>query len=62
MLRQKPLRLAVRHELAKRYIVEQSRDLKNWEKRWELTGTGQWQEIKIPAANGQKYFRVRALE
>ena len=62
ILRQKPLRLAVRHELAKRHIVEQSRDLKNWEKRWELTGTGQWQEIKIPAANGQKYFRVRALE
>jgi hypothetical protein len=54
--------LAVRHELGKRHIVEQSRDLKNWEKRWKLTGTGQWHEIKIPATNGRKYFRVRALE
>jgi hypothetical protein len=62
VLKQKPLRLAVRHESAKRYVVEQSRDLKNWEKRWELTGTGQWHEIKIPAANAQKYFRVRAIE
>jgi hypothetical protein len=62
VLKQKPLRLAVRHESAKRYVVEQSRDLKNWEKRWKLTGTGQWHEIKIPAANAQKYFRVRAIE
>ena len=62
VLKQKPLRLAVRHELARRFIVEQSRDLNNWEQRWQLTANGQWQEIKIPAADTQKYFRVRALE
>ena len=61
-LKQNPLRLAVRHELAKRYIVEQSPDLNNWEQWWQLTATGQWQEIKIPAANARKYFRVRTLE
>jgi hypothetical protein len=62
VLKQNPLGLAVRHESARRFIVEQSPDLNNWEQRWQLTATGQWQEIKIPAANAQKYFRVRTLE
>ena len=61
-LKQNPLRLAVRHELARRFIVEQSLDLNNWEQWWQLTATGQWQEIKVPAANARKYFRVRTLE
>jgi hypothetical protein len=61
-LKQNPLRLAVRHESAKRYVVEQSKDLNNWEQRWNLTGTGKWYEIEIPAAKAQKYFRVQALE
>ena len=61
-LKQNPLRLAVRHELARRFIVEQSPDLNNWEQWWQLTATGQWQEIIIPAANARKYFRVRTLE
>ena len=61
-LKQNPLRLAVRHELARRFIVEQSLDLNNWEQWWQLTATGQWQEIIIPAANARKYFRVRTLE
>ena len=62
VLRQRPLRLAVHHESAKRYVVEQSKDLSNWEQRWKLMGTGKWYEIEIPAANAQKYFRVRTLE
>ena len=33
-LKQNPLRLAVRHELARRFIVEQSLDLNNWEQRY----------------------------
>ncbi|MBT6103739.1 MAG: cadherin-like domain-containing protein [Verrucomicrobia bacterium] len=61
-LKQNPLRIAVRHESARRFIVEQSPDLNNWEQWWQLTATGQWQEIIIPAANARKYFRVRTLE
>ncbi|MBT7027466.1 MAG: cadherin-like domain-containing protein [Verrucomicrobia bacterium] len=61
-LKQNPLRIAVRHESARRFIVEQSPDLNNWEQWWQLTATGQWQEIKVPAANARKYFRVRTLE
>ena len=61
-LKQNPLCLAVRHESARRFIVERSLDLNNWEQWWQLTATGQWQEIKIPAANARKYFRVRTLE
>jgi hypothetical protein len=42
--------------------VEQSSDLSNWEEWGELTGTGQWQEMNIPAANARNYFRVLAVE
>ncbi len=57
-----PLRLVVRHELAKRYVVEQSSDLANWKQSWKATGNDQWQQIIIPTAAANKYFRVRALE
>ena len=35
-LKQNPLRLAVRHESARRFIVEQSPDLNNWEQWWQF--------------------------
>jgi len=62
ILRQKPLRLAVRHEVSRRYVVEQSEDLNNWAPGWELTGSGQWDEIEIPLINPRNYFRARTLE
>jgi hypothetical protein len=62
VLRLDPLRLLVRHELNKQYVVEQSRNLNKWEQRWQLNGTGRWREILIPAADTQKYFRIKAIE
>ncbi len=57
-----PLRLAVRHESAKRIVVEQSGNLLRWETRWELSGTGRWQEVPLSAEDARNYFRVRLPE
>jgi len=62
ILTQKPLRLAVRYEVSRRYVVEQSEDLNHWAPGWELTGSGQWDEIEIPLINPRNYFRARTLE
>jgi hypothetical protein len=61
-LRQQPLRLLVRHESGRQFVVEQSRDLEQWETRWQLTGSGEWRELLIPPAGTREYFRVRAVE
>ena len=62
ILTQKPLRLAVRHEASRRYIVEQSEDLNQWVPGWERTGSGQWDEIEIPLIKPRNSFRVRSLD
>jgi len=61
-LRQQPLRLLVRHESDRKFVVEQSRNLKEWVLRWQLTGTDEWRELLIPPAGTRGYFRVRALD
>jgi len=61
-LRQQPLRLLVRHESDRKFVVEQSRNLKEWVVRWQLTGTDEWRELLIPLGGTRGYFRVRALD
>jgi hypothetical protein len=61
-LRQQPLRLLVRHESARKFVVEQSRNLKEWVVRSQLTGAGEWRELLIPTTVTREYFRVRALD
>ena len=61
-LSQQPLRLLVRHESDRKFVVEQSRNLKEWVLRWQLTGTGEWRELLIQTTVTREYFRVRALD
>ena len=56
------MRLLVRHESDRKFVVEQSRNLKEWVVRWQLTGAGEWRELLIPPVNAHNYFRVRAIE
>ena len=61
-LSQQPLRLLVRHESDRKFVVEQSRNLKEWVVRWQLTGADEWRELLIPTTVTREYFRVRALD